>query len=78
MSRSLLLIYINKSEKVIHIRNLNQALNHGKVLKKVHRVITFNQKSWIKKKNLSKNICKNYGKYLKNIVTLNLVTTEKK
>ena len=57
MSRSLLLIYINKSEKVIHIRNLNQALNYGKVLKMVYRVITFNQKSWIKKK-------KSFEKYL--------------
>ena len=28
---------------VMHIRNLKQALNHGLVLKKVHRVIQFNQ-----------------------------------
>ena len=33
-----------KSEYVIHIRNLKQALIHGLVLKKVHRVIKFNQK----------------------------------
>ena len=26
-----------------HIRNLKQALNHGLVLEKVHRVIKFNQ-----------------------------------
>ena len=32
----------DKTEYVIHIRNLKQALNHGLVLKKVHRVITFN------------------------------------
>ena len=32
-----------KTEYVIHIRNLNQALNHRLVLKKVHRVIKFNQ-----------------------------------
>ena len=29
----------DKTEYVIHIRNLKQALNHGLILKKVHRVI---------------------------------------
>ena len=29
------------------IRNLKQALNHKVVLKKVHRVIKFNQKAWL-------------------------------
>ena len=38
----------DKQEYVIHIRNLKQALNHGFVLKKVHRVIKFNQKAWLK------------------------------
>ena len=33
---------------VIHIRNLKQALNHGLVLKKLHRVIKFNQNAWLK------------------------------
>ena len=33
---------------VIHKRNLKQALNHGLVLKKVHGVIKFNQKTWLK------------------------------
>ena len=37
-----------KEEYVTHIRNLKQALNHGLVLKKAHRVIQFNQKAWIK------------------------------
>ena len=35
----------DKTEYVIHIRNLKQALNHGLVLKKVHKVIKFNQKA---------------------------------
>ena len=35
----------DKSEYVIHIGNLKQALNHGLVLKKFHRVINFNQKA---------------------------------
>ena len=38
--------FYDKTEYVIHIRNLKQALNHGLVLKKVHRVI--NQKAWRK------------------------------
>ena len=38
----------DKTEYVIHISNLKQALNHGLILKKVHRVIKFNQKAWIR------------------------------
>ena len=37
-----------KKNIVIHIRNLKQALNHGLVLKKVHRLIMFNQKAYLK------------------------------
>ena len=33
---------------VIHIRALKQALNHGLKLKKVHRVIKFNQEASLK------------------------------
>ena len=32
----------------IHIRNLGQALNHGLFLKKVHRLIKFSKKAWLK------------------------------
>ena len=32
----------------IHIKSLKQALNHGLKLKKVHRIIKFNQKAWLK------------------------------
>ena len=38
----------NKEKYVIHIRALEQALNQELVLKKVHRVIQFNQKAWLK------------------------------
>ena len=38
----------DKTEYVIHKRNLKQALNHRLVLKKVHRVIKFNQNDWLK------------------------------
>ena len=33
---------------VIHITTLKQLLNDGLVLKKVHRVIKFNQNAWLK------------------------------
>ena len=32
---------------VVHIRTLKQALNHGLILEKVHRVIQFNQEAWL-------------------------------
>ena len=32
----------------MHMKVLKQALNHGLVLKKLHRVIQFNQKDWLK------------------------------
>ena len=38
----------NNTEYVKQIRNLKQALNNGLVLKKVHRVIKFNQNAWLK------------------------------
>ena len=37
-----------KTEYVIHIKNLKQALNHRLVLKNVHTVIKFNQNVWLK------------------------------
>ena len=37
-----------KLNYVIHMRNLKQALNHRLVLRKVHRVIKFNQNAWPK------------------------------
>ena len=33
---------------MVHIRALKQALNHGLILKSVHRVIQCNQKAWLK------------------------------
>ena len=38
----------DKKGYVIHIRALKQALNHGLILTKVHRVIQFNQEAWLK------------------------------
>ena len=39
---------LDKTEYVMHVRNLKQALNHGLVFKKVHCVIKFNQDAWLK------------------------------
>ena len=50
-------IKIEKVEKLIadlHViptRNLKHALNHGLILKEVHRVIKFNPNAWIKPYN---------------------------
>ena len=39
----------NKKNYVAHINMLKQALDHGLKLKKVHRVIEFEQEAWLKK-----------------------------
>ena len=38
----------NKKKYVAHINTLKQALNHGLKLKKIHRIIEFNQEAWLK------------------------------
>ena len=38
----------DKTEYVIHIINLKEALNHRLDLKKILRVIKFNQNAWLK------------------------------
>ena len=38
----------DKTEYFTHTRNLKQAINHELVLKKVHKVMGFNQNAWLK------------------------------
>ena len=38
----------DKENYVVYIRALKQALNHGLILKNVHRVIQFNQGAWLR------------------------------
>ena len=38
----------DKEKYVVHISTLKQSLNHGLILKKVHRVIKFKQTAWMK------------------------------
>ena len=38
----------HKKNYVIHIEALNQALKHGLIVKRIHRVIEFNHSAWLK------------------------------
>ena len=38
----------DKTEYVINLQNLKQTLNYGIVLRKVHKLIKFNQTAWLK------------------------------
>ena len=69
-------LYDQKSY-VVHIRSLKQALNHGLILKKVHRVIQFNQEAWLKpyidmntelRKKAKNNFEKDFFKLMNNAV----------
>ena len=40
--------YRRQKNYIVHIRALRQALNHGLILKKAHRVIHFNQEAWLR------------------------------
>ena len=67
----------NKKEFLAHIRALKQALNHGLTLKKIHRVIQFNQKAWLKpyiemNTKLRKNAKNNFDKDTTKIVIKDL------
>ena len=38
----------DKNNYIVYIRSLKQALNHRITIKKVHRVMQFNQEAWLK------------------------------
>ena len=38
----------NKKKYIVHIKSLKQALNHGLKLKRIHKIIEFSQKAWLK------------------------------
>ena len=67
----------DKTGYVIHIKNLKQALNYGLIWKKVHRVIRFNQKDWLKpyidmntelRQKANNNLEKHFFKLINNAV----------
>ena len=44
----LITILDDKNEYVVHISALKQALNHGLILKKLHKIVEFKQRAWMK------------------------------
>ena len=84
----------NKKNYVAHINILKQALNHGLKLKKVHRVIEFEQEAWLKKyidfntdlrakatNDFKKDFFRLFGKTMENVRkhrNIKLVKTDKK
>ena len=63
---------MNKNNYVIHCRNFQQCLEFGMKLKKIHRILKFKQKDWIKpyidfntqrKKEATNEADKNHLKY---------------
>ena len=58
---------LDKTEYIIQIRNLKQALNHGLILTKVHREIKFNQKAWLKPYIDMNNFEKDFFKFMSNV-----------
>ena len=67
----------NKENYVIHERNLKQAVDAGLILKKIHRVLQFDQKPWLrqyiafntdKRSKATNDFEKNFFKLLNNSV----------
>ena len=67
----------DKTEYFMHIANLKQALNHGLVFRKVHRLIKFNLNACLKpyigintdlRKKAKKNFEKSFFKFMNNSV----------
>ena len=67
----------DKNNSVVHIRSLKEALDHELILKKVNRVIQFNQETWLKeyidmntelRKQAKNNFEKDFFNLIKNYV----------
>ena len=77
----------DKNKYVFHIRSLKQALDHGLILKKVHRVIQFRQEAWLKeyidmntelRKQAKNDFEKDFFKLMNNSVVGNTMETVRK
>ena len=69
--------FYDKNNYVVHMRSLKQALDHGLILTKIHRVIQFNQEAWLKehidintelRKEAKNNFEKDFFKLMNNSV----------
>ena len=67
----------DKKQHIIHIKNLDQVLHQGLVFKKMHRIIKFSKKSWLKsytdmnselRKNAKSDFEKHFFKLMNNAV----------
>ena len=75
----------NKENYVIYMSSLKQALNHGLILKRVHKVIEFDQEAWLKPyimmntelRMQSKNDFEKDLENVKNHRGIKIVTTDK-
>ena len=65
----------DKKKYVVHMNSLKQALNHGLKLKKIHRIIEFNQEACLKP-YIDMNT--ELRKLARNKEKIKLVTTDKK
>ena len=70
-------MWYKRQKKTCYARALKQASNHGLVLKRVHRVIQFNQRAWLKsyidmntglRKEAKNEIEKDFFKLMNNLV----------
>ena len=77
----------DKEKYVIQIRALKQALNNGLKLKKVHRVIKFRQKAWLKpyidmdtklRKKAKREFEKDFFQLINNSVFANIMKSVRK
>ena len=68
---------MNKNNYMIHYRNLQQCLKLGMKLKKIHRILKFKQKDWMKpyidfntqkRKEATNDASKNHLKLLNNAI----------
>ena len=76
-----------KNKYIVNLSTLKQALDHGLRLKKVYRVIEFNQSAWLKpyidmntelRKDANNDFEKNFFKLMNNVVLVKMIENVRK